>query len=489
MPPREVSRQSFVRGALGAAAAGVLLGACRPTAVADPPNPTTDPTPPDWGALQDTIDGQVVLPSSSQYTTAKNVFNTRFADSSPAAVVTVTSTGDVQRAVAFAARSGIAITARGGGHSYVGASAADGAMVIDVRQLPGGIAFDSGSGLATVSAAADLASVQTALAAHGRSIPTGSCPSVGVPGLTLGGGLGADARRHGLTCDTLVSASVVLPSGDAVTVAPDDHGDLYWALRGGGANFGVVTSFTFRTFPTTDRDVVSLGFPGPATAQVIHGWHQWLSTADRTVWSMVNITVGPRSGRCGVVLATPPGRGPRLAGDLGAAIGVQPVNNTSRTLNHLDFVDYFSGGAQAVQPRTFVAGSDIIAELTPAAAESIVAATSAWPPEVGTATAVLESLDGAVRDVDPGGSAFPWRRHAACVQWYTEPPTPTIVDAANGWLAAAHDAVRAHSAGGYVNYLEPQTPAQRYFAGNLQRLSAVRKAYDPGSLMYSSLGL
>src|ERR1019366_7257132 len=106
---------------------------------------------------------------------------------------------------------------------------------------------------------------------------------------------------------------------------PDDHADLYWALRGGGANFGVVTSFTFQTFPTTDRDVVSLVFPESATAQAIFGWHEWLSTADRAIWSMVNITVGPSSWRCGVVLAGPPGDGLRVAGELSAALGVQPV--------------------------------------------------------------------------------------------------------------------------------------------------------------------
>jgi hypothetical protein len=480
----QISRQAFVRGALGATA-GALLASCR--AVDAPAQPAAPAGPPDWNALGNAIDGRVVLPSGAEYAAAKNLFNTRFDTSTPAAVVAVKSTTDVQKAVEFAAANGIKITARSGGHSYLGASAANSAMVIDLRQLPAGITYDDGRGLATVSAAAQLDSVQTALAAHGRSIPAGSCPTVGVAGLTLGGGLGADARRSGLTCDALVSASVVLPTGEAITAAPDDHADLLWALQGGGANLGVVTSFTFRTSAVTDRDVVTLVFPEGTTAQAIRGWHEWLRTADRAIWGMVNITVGSGSGGCTIVLATPPGDGPGRAGDLSTAIGVQPSTTTSRTLGRMDFVHYFEGGADATRPRAFVAGSDIIGEMTPAAAESIVAATSAWPQAAGASTTVIESLSGAVSDVGAGDTAFPWRRQAACVQWYAETPSPANVDSANEWLASAHNAVQANSVGGYVNYAEPDSPAARYFGDNLVRLKTVRQTYDPRELMDSGM--
>ncbi len=424
------------------------------------------------------MDGGVVLPSAGDFGSAKGLFNTRFASSTPAAVVVVHSPSDVQKALAFAASSGLKVTARSGGHSYVGASAADGALVLDLRQLPGGVVFDAASGLATVSAAANLMSVQAALAPYGRSIPTGSCPSVGVAGLTLGGGLGAEARQHGLTCDALESVSVVLPSGSSVTASADSEADLFWALRGGGANIAVATSFTFRTFETGDRDVVTLTFPKPATAQVIHGWSQWLAAADRAVWGMVNVTAD--SGwRCSVILATPPGSGPSLAGDLAAAIGAQPLTNSTRTLSHMAFVDYFSGGADAVRPRAFTAGSDIVGEMTEAAAEGIVAAMSAWPASAGAATAVVESLSGAVQDVAPGDSAFPWRRQAATVQWYTESSEP----AGSEWLGAAHATLGANSVGGYVNYLEPGTSATRYFGDNAGRLASIRQRYDPATLM------
>jgi FAD/FMN-containing dehydrogenase len=491
----QISRQAFVRGTLSAVAAGALLGSCRSNPAPAPPSPagapgpqptSAAPTPQGFSGLADTIEGRVILPSGADFAAAKTVFNARFAGSIPAAIVAVKSSADVQKAVAFAAKNQFKVAARSGGHSYIGASAPNGAMVIDLRQLPRGVTYDEGRGLATVSAAADLDSVQTALAAHGRSIPTGTCPTVGVAGLTMGGGLGTTARNWGLTCDALASASIVLPSGEAVTASPDDHSDLFWALRGGGGgNLGVVTSFTFRTFPTGDRDVVNLAFPEGASAEVILGWHTWLGTADRAIWGMVDITVGSGVDRCKIVLATPPGAGRQTAETLSTAVGLRLIESTVRTLGHLDFVHYFAGGAQATRPRSFVAGSDIIGDLTQAAAKSLVAGAASWPPDAGAATAVIESLDGAVGDVGPGDSAFPWRRQAANVQWYTEPRSPGAVDTATKWLASAHEAVRAASVGGYVNYLEPDTPASRYFGANLVRLSGIRQKYDPNQSMHS----
>ena len=478
----DISRQAFLRGGLGAVG-GVLLGSCGEAA-----GQPSSPGSPDWGALGGSIQGEVTLPSSADYAGAKSLFNSRFDNSTPAAVVTVQSIGDVQQALAFAANNGLQVAARSGGHSYIGASAANGVMVVDLRQLPGEITYDDESSLVTVPAAADLDSVQTTLAAQGRLIPSGSCPTVGIAGLTLGGGLGSDARQWGLTCDALVSASVVLPSGDAIAATPDDNADLYWALRGGGGgNFGVVTSFTLQTFPTTDRDVVYVVFPAGSAEQVILGWNQWLSTADRAIWGMVNVTAGPASPGCSITLATPPGDGPSRAGDIIAAIGVQPTSNSNQTLRRVAFVQYFEGGDQAWHPRVFVAGSDIVGEMTPSAAQAVVAAATAWPQDAGPAAAVIESLSGAVSDADPGDTAFPWRRQAASIQWYSEPSPPNTVDVGDAWLVAAHQAMGANSVGGYVNYVEPDSTASRYFGGNLSRLNAVRQQYDPGGLMYSGI--
>jgi FAD/FMN-containing dehydrogenase len=489
---RGFSRQAFIRGAIGTVAAGALAS-CRAPAQAPQPQPTTSVAPSasersgpqDWTALDDTIDGHVILPGNPDYAKAKSLFNTRFDDSAPVAVVTAQSTDDIRKAVDFAARRNIKVAVRSGGHSYIGASAAGGAMVIDLRGLPGGPTY--ARELVTIPAAAQLDSVQAALAAQGLSIPGGSCPTVGVAGLTMGGGLGADARRAGLTCDALASAVVILPSGELVTASADDHADVFWALRGGGGgSVGVVVSFSLRTFPVADRDVVTMVFPQGATAEAILGWNDWMQRADRTVWGMVNITVGAGSDGCTVVLATPAGDGQSSASQLSAAIGVQPASSTTRTLGRMDFVHYFEGGSQATQPRAFVAGSDIIGEMTQEAAESIVAATTAWSPDAGSATAVIESLTGAVEDLAPGDTAFPWRRQAACIQWYTE-PSSAGTDTATEWLTRAHTAVQGHSVGSYVNYAEPGIPPARYFGANLDRLVEIRQKYDPEALMYSGM--
>ncbi|HEY0224956.1 MAG TPA: FAD-dependent oxidoreductase, partial [Mycobacterium sp.] len=226
-----ISRQTFLRGAVGVLATGAMFGTTR--ASADPAA-----APAGWNGLASTIGGRILLPNSgAQFASGKQVFNSLYNNSTPAAIVTVSSQADVQKAISFATANNLKIAPRGGGHSYVGASTAKGAMVIDLRGLPGGANLDGGN--LTVTSATNLFAVQQACAAAGRAIPTGSCPTVGIGGLTLGGGLGADSRHAGLACDALQSATVVLPSGDVVTASANDHPDLFWALRGGGGGNGM----------------------------------------------------------------------------------------------------------------------------------------------------------------------------------------------------------------------------------------------------------
>lgn len=474
--PRGVSRQTFLRGAIGALAAGAVFGSSR--ASADPSG---------WGDLAAAIKGQVILPDSGgQFSSAKSVFNTNFNGLTPAAVVAPSSAVDVQKAMEFAAAHNLKVAPRGGGHSYVGASTANGTMVLDLRQLPGDIDYDAATGHVTVTPATGLYAIHQTLAGAGRGIPTGTCPTVGAAGHALGGGLGAQSRHAGLMSDQLVSATVVLPGGTGVTASATENPDLYWALRGGGGgNFGVTTALTFATFPIGDVDVVGLHFPLEAFAQVLLGWQNWLRTADRSSWALADTITDPQGAHCRILATCPAGAGDSVGAAVVKAVGLQPADTENRTFNYLDLVKFLAAENLNPSPLGYVGGSDVFPTITPAAAQGIAAAFNAFPAGAGRPIVIMHALDGALATVGPADTAFPWRRQSALVQWYVE-TSGSPAPAAN-WLNTAHQAVASYSAGGYVNYLEANQPASRYFGANLARLAATRQKYDPARIMFSGL--
>ncbi|ETZ58386.1 FAD binding domain protein [Mycobacterium sp. MAC_011194_8550] len=458
-------------------AAGAVLGA---------PRVGADPRPSGWEGLSTALGGKVLLPDSPQFAGAKQVFNTNYNGSTPAAVVTPTSAADVQKAMAFAAAHNLKVAPRSGGHSYTGASTANGTMVLDLRQLPGDANYDAATGQVTVTPATSLYTMHRTLAAVGRGVPTGTCPSVGAAGHALGGGMGAQSRHAGLLCDQLTSASVVLPSGQAVTASAASNPDLFWALRGGGGgNFGVTTSLTFATFPTKDVDAVNLNFPPQSFAQVLVGWQNWLRTADPNSWALADATVDAMGVHCRILATCPAGSGNSAAAAITQAVGIQPSGVETHTFNYMDLVNYLAVGNLNPQPLGYVGGSDVFPTVNAAVAQGIAAAVNAFPRNAGRMLAIMHALDGALATVAPAATAFPWRRQSALVQWYVETsgdPAP-----ATNWLASAHQAVQQYSVGGYVNYLEANQSPARYFGPNLSRLSAVRQKYDPGRVMFSGL--
>lgn len=473
---REISRQTFLRGAVGALAAGAVLGS---------PRAFADPRPSGWEGLSTALGGKVLLPDSPQFASAKQVFNTNYNGSTPAAVVTPTSAADVQKAMAFAAAHNLKVAPRSGGHSYIGASTANGTMVLDLRQLPGDANYDAATGQVTVTPATSLYTMHRTLAAAGRGVPTGTCPSVGAAGHALGGGLGAQSRHAGLLCDQLTSASVVLPNGQAVTASAASNPDLFWALRGGGGgNFGVTTSLTFATFPTKDVDVVNLNFPPESFAQVLVGWQNWLRTADRNSWALADATVDATGTHCRIMATSPAGSGNSTAAAITQAVGMQPSGTENHTFNYMDLVNYLAVGNLNPSPLGYVGGSDVFATVNAGVAQGIAAAVNAFPRGAGRMLAIMHALDGGLATVAPGATAFPWRRQSALVQWYVETGDPA---AATNWLGTAHQAVQQYSVGGYVNYIEAGQSPARYFGPNLSRLSAVRQKYDPGRVMFSGL--
>jgi FAD/FMN-containing dehydrogenase len=226
----------------------------------------------DWSALQGAIAGEVLLPGTPAYDAARAPAIANFADVRPRAVVRCAEPADVAEALAFARSLGIHVAPRSGGHCFAGRSSTEG-IVIDVRPMADVSVWGR---VATIGAGARLGEVYDALDVHGLTIPAGCGPTVGIAGLTLGGGAGLLGRRHGLTCDRLRAAQVVLADGRVVDCDEDREPDLFWALRGaGGGRFGVVTALVFDPVPAPAATVFRLAWPLARAAAVIDAWQDW----------------------------------------------------------------------------------------------------------------------------------------------------------------------------------------------------------------------
>ncbi|NNG40970.1 FAD-binding protein [Flexivirga sp. ID2601S] len=474
------------RGALMAATASLTSGLA---AISDPPADAAAgaPSRADWVAFARTVAGPVYLPGTASYTTGKQLFDRRFDGSTPAAVMVVQRSADIGRAMAFTRRFGMQVTARSGGHSYVGASAAARTLVLDLRPLRS-VSYDPSSGTVLVGAGAGLFDVKRQLAARGRALPTGTCPTVGVSGLTLGGGLGVESRAHGLTCDRLVAATMTLPDGRSITVDAAHSPGAFWALRGGGGgNLGVVTALRFATHAATAKGIFTLTFAGSAAARVVTGWARWVASAPRSQWAGVHLdALGNGRLHVSILGVTEAGAERSAAAAVRSAVGVAPVGQSYRRLSYLDTAVYLGGGTTSAR-QGFVGGSDVFARLDADAAAAIVAAVTGRSRAGGTGSALLDPLTGAVGDPAPTATAFPWRNHLASLQWYVGVGAPSGYASAAAWIGTAHRAVGRWSSGGYVNYLETGQPAARYYAGNLPRLAQLRAAYDPGRRVHSGL--
>ncbi|MGV9676577.1 FAD-binding oxidoreductase [Nocardia sp. NPDC003482] len=456
-----MSRRGLILGASGLAVAGTLA---RATAGA-----TVDADA--WDALRGRLRGALVLPGDPTYGPAKTLVDARFNGNTPAGVVQAAAPEDVRTAAAFAREHGLPIAARAGGHSFVGASATNDALIVDLRRLD---RITVHGDLVTVGAGTISLAAQQELAKSGRALPIGTCPGVGLVGLTVGGGLGVDSRRYGMTCDRLVAADLVLPDGTTARASATEAPDLFWALRGAGGACGIVTELTYQTIPATAKDIVRLTFPGEKAAQVLTGWARWQPTADRAVYARVDLRAADGI-HCQILMVCPAGSGPETTAALIDAT-TTPTAQEQRTLPHLDAITDIARDKPA-PGATRVAGSDILPTLSPTIADAIVDLIAARARTGSSGVVLIEPLDGAITETSSPATAFPWRSHAAALEWIVQDPhSPTE---AESWIHTANQTLTPHSAGAYLNHVEPTDTLDRCFGPNSPRVQTSIRTFDP----------
>src|SRR5512132_354829 len=462
------------------------------------------PELPDWASLRRRIDGDVALPGSPAYQAGPLAFNAQFREVRPAAMVSCASPQDAAEAISFARRHGLELATRAGGHSFAGHSSTRGVLV-DVTSMR---SVTVAAGVATVGAGARLGEVYRALQDHDLAIPGGTCPPVGVAGLTLGGGLGILGRKYGVTSDHLVGAEVVLADGRIARC--DDHHDqeLFWALRGAGAgNFGVVTTLVFRAVPAPPPTTnVHLAWPYAQAAAVIGAWQRWAPTAPDELAASLKITAGDDPDQPPAVDLYAAVGGSRadaaqLVEELVGQVGADPTTaaltpmtwpQTRRVWAELGSTGQESGRPSVPQPPDapcLYAKSEFFARPLPA--EAVGALLEALVE--GRTSGEARELDfmpwgGAYNRRPPDATAFVHRdqlfqlKHAVVVN----PAAPPARQAA-AHRAATRSWASVHRWGSgrvFQNFADPDLEhwAAAYYGPNYERLVRVKARYDPSNL-------
>ena len=500
-------------GVIGAAGALTACTSGRPkagptgpsTATPSPtPSPAGSPAPPNWPQLAGDLKGRLLRPSSSGYAAAARLYNPRFdASARPAAIVAAATAADVATAVRFAADAGVPFAMRSGGHSYPGWSTGSG-LVIDVSAL-NAVAVDTTHHLVKIGSGARLVNAYAALAAKGAGIPAGSCPTVGIAGLAMGGGVGVLTRPWGLTCDAITSIEIVTADGTLRTVDAQHDPDLFWALRGGGGgSFGAVTAFTLATRPAPAVSTFYLTWPFSAGADVIDAWQSWIHAADKRLNSTCKVLADPRSdSRTPLIAGTWIGPASEMSAQLKPLLAKLPAPK-SQSLHAHTYLDAMlleagcSGDSAAScmssaltpsERQPFAATSSIVNGTIPSAAISMAlkqATAGLNVSQLYEGGISFDSLGGTAGDLGSSTTAFGHREAVATVQYtatWTDPATAPkrFDDYVRGFRAAM---TPWFGSGAYVNYADASISdyTSAYWGPNYPRLQQVKTDYDPHNL-------
>ncbi len=453
----------------------------------------TDTTAP-YDELTATLRGRLVTPSDPDYDEVRAVYNGMI-DRRPAAIVQCRDAADVSSAVRFAQRHGIEIAVRGGGHNAGGLGVWDDALVVDLSAMRS-VRVDPERRTVRADGGCVWADVDHATVAFGLATPCGFIASTGVGGLTLGGGVGYLTRRYGLTVDNLLSADVVLADGNLVTASESEHADLFWALRGGGGNFGVVTSFEFRCHPIGEEGVVIAGpvlYDLADTGAVMRWYRDLLPSLPEELNGWIGVLTIPPAppfpeelwGRkaCGIVWCY---TGPHDRADevLEAVrsfgnplvVGLQEMPFTAL---QSAFDDLYPAGLQ------WYWRADFFEEISDEAIAVHERYAAALP--TGHSTMHLYPIDGAAARVPADATAFAYRSGGWAGVIVGVDPDPANKELISTWAKEYWEALHPTSAGGaYVNFMmdEGEDRVRAAYRDNYPRLARVKAAYDPGNVFH-----
>ena len=463
---------------------------------------TSRTTPATWTALARDLDGPLIRPGDTNWPAAHQLYNTRFDPLKPAAVAYIAHAEDIRTALTYARAHNVHVAIRNGGHSYAGWSSGNGRLIIDVSKLN---RVRASGTTAVVGAGSKLIDVYRALAAKGVTIPAGSCPSVGVSGLTLGGGHGVVSRAYGLTCDSLTQATIVTADGKQLTANATDHKDLFWALRGAGnGNFGIVTELQYRTHPAPQAVTAYLSWPWARAAAVMRAWQEWGPTQPDEIWSSLHLE-GHAGGTPTVSVAAfslgTHGELQNAVDRLAAKVGARATSVSLRRRTYEEAMEIYAGcssfssDAQCHLPgstpgrtptgalgrETYAAKSDFFdRSLSTAGIQTLLKQLRSV--RGGSGSIAFTALGGAVNHVSPTATAFVHRRSRMLAQYIASWRAGTSGTTAQSWLASAHTAMKPYASGAaYQNYTDASLKDWRkaYYGDAATRLTKIKKQYDP----------
>jgi FAD binding domain/Berberine and berberine like len=434
--------------------------------------------------------GKLIGPDDAEYEDARKVYNAMI-DKRPALIASCTSPEDVAKVVSFAREQDLLLAVRGGAHNGAGLGTCDGGVVIDLSPLKE-VAVDPQARTVRVGGGCTWGEVDRATNEHGLATPSGIISTTGVGGLTLGGGLGHLTRKCGLAIDNLLEAELVLASGERVRASADDNDDLYWAIRGGGGNFGVVTSFLFRLHEVGTVVAGPTFWPVELGAEVLSAYREFLPTAPRELNGFFAFHTVPPAPPfpeeihlrkvCGVVWCYV-GAEEDAANAMAPLLDAlpEPLLHGVAPMPHAElqsaFDDLYPPGDQ------WYWRADFVKEI-PDEAVQIHARFGAEPPTMKS-TMHMYPIDGAAHDVGPEETAWSYRDAVWASVFAGVDPEPANVDVIRRWSIDYFDALHPFSAGGaYVNMMmdEGRERVRASYRGNYERLAKVKAKYDPGNL-------